>query len=263
MKMQAVALSSQRQKATTIVLCFLLSVRFLDGLLTIEFWGDNQLLFSKLYITVTFALLAFVIWLNKESISNLHIDRFFIIIFIISGALVSLWLWLSLFGFVVGVSIALIFILLETGQLIINVEKKPSILLGIVLGILPIIFIRLFFNEPSIFAQGLSNIMKNGEIVWIVIGYLWGVVYEEMLFRGMLWAFLQGRNFSNGKILVIQALLFWLCHLTLVSRISFWINVPLISLWLGFLVLRYKSLTPSTITHFAYNFIGALMKAAS
>jgi membrane protease YdiL (CAAX protease family) len=60
---------------------------------------------------------------------------------------------------------------------------------------------------------------------------------------------------SGLKILFVQALLFWIVHLNSTSRTFFWVLLPLLGLWLGFLVLRSKSLIPSISTHFVYNFI--------
>jgi membrane protease YdiL (CAAX protease family) len=121
-----------------------------------------------------------------------------------------------------------------------------------ILGILPVLLIRLPVDNLS---EHINEFVKFrlDWLLWIFIGGLWGVLYEEILFRGVLWMILRDRGYSETKILVVQAALFWLAHLNLISRSSFWVILPLFSLWLGFLVLRSKSLTPSTWVHFIYN----------
>jgi membrane protease YdiL (CAAX protease family) len=84
-------------------------------------------------------------------------------------------------------------------------------------------------------------------------------MYEELLFRGLLWMFLEKLKLSGLKILFIQALLFWIVHLNTTSRAPFWVLLPPFGLWLGFLVLRSKSLIPSISTHFVYNLIAYLI----
>ena len=89
-----------------------------------------------------------------------------------------------------------------------------------------------------------------------------GVVYEEAIFRGMLWKFLKNMQLSEPRIVLAQEFLFWLAYIRyLISNpFIFWIFVPIAGLLLGYIVLRSKSITPSTITHLLINlFYGSLI----
>jgi len=274
---------SRQGQATTIILLFLLIIRFVDGLRPQGFWTDNVVPFAYAHATIVFALLALVIFLNKSDLANLNIDRTFISFYIFSATLLSVWLglsvlgsislgiafsewiWLALFGTITSLSTVFVVFLRRTKKLTFKINQSlPSLLAGSLLGIMPVLIFRFLCTTTGLtnFSQGFLASIKTVEILWNIVFILWGIVYEEMLFRGMIWAFLRERNCGNVKILIIQALLFWLCHLNLVSTISFWFALPLISLWLGFLVLRYKSLIPSAMTHLVYNFLAVIMRAA-
>ncbi|RJP50847.1 MAG: CPBP family intramembrane metalloprotease [Anaerolineaceae bacterium] len=273
--------SHQKQVMGTSLFVLLL-IRFVDGLLPKTIWVD-KLTLSYVYVTVTFVLLALIIWLDRENLVNLNIDQTFISFFAISTILFStwfsleiigsialgiaftIWIWSALFGIVIGIIAVIVLVLRRSQKLILKANQGPiAFLKSTFFGILPVLIFRFLLNKNglSIFTQGFSEVEKTGQIAWIIVFGLWGVVFEEMLFRGMFWSFLRERNFGDGKILIIQAVVFWICHLNLISRSSFWFGLPLMSLWLGFLVKRYKSLTPSTITHFAYNFISVIMRTA-
>jgi membrane protease YdiL (CAAX protease family) len=122
------------------------------------------------------------------------------------------------------------------------------------LGVAPVLLLRLLASEPSPFIKNLF--LLNGITIFGQIFItLHSVIYEELLFRGLLWMYLENLKLSGLKILFVQALLFWIVHLNSTSRTFFWVLLPLLGLWLGFLVLRSKSLIPSISTHFVYNFI--------
>lgn len=66
--------------------------------------------------------------------------------------------------------------------------------------------------------------------------------------------FLKDLGLSDSKAFYIQAFLFSIKHINyLFSPLTFWVIVPILSLTLGYIVLRSKSLTPSTFVHVLYN----------
>ena len=86
------------------------------------------------------------------------------------------------------------------------------------------------------------------------------VAVEEIVFRGMLWLFLKGLNWSELKIIIFQAILFWLSHAysTTIDPTFFWIIAPIAGVFLGIIVWRSKSITPSTIAHVLINVLLSL-----
>jgi membrane protease YdiL (CAAX protease family) len=106
---------------------------------------------------------------------------------------------------------------------------------------------------------GSINLTK---INWVIQGTLLqggglpGIVVEEIMFRGMLWMLLKNLNFSEIKIVILQAILFWISHVYAFNNLAFfWINAPMISILLGVIVWRSKSITPSTIAHILINML--------
>jgi len=96
----------------------------------------------------------------------------------------------------------------------------------------------------------------------ILIPQLAGIVFEEVLFRGALWAYLRGLGLSEQATFYIQAILFWVSHhefLALNDPYSFWVALPIAAILWGLMTLRSKSLTLSTIGHFLFNFITQLL----
>jgi membrane protease YdiL (CAAX protease family) len=250
-----------KQRVTLWIFAVLFLIRLNSLLIPEASTGDNADTFSYFYILITFSLLAVVIWLNKANLSLLNIDTFFVYIFILAGILLFLCFGLSLLGIAAGVSVISIFNLLRTRNLIFdNKYKSVSTILIAAIGITPVILWRLLLHDLPFYIDGYFKLSAS-EVFGLIVLRTWGTVYEEMLFRGMLWMILSKWKFSNSIIVLTQALLFWVVHANSVSGFSFWVTLPIFSLWLGFLVVRSKSLVPSTIAHLAYNFTAALIEA--
>ncbi len=78
--------------------------------------------------------------------------------------------------------------------------------------------------------------------------------------------FLRDRGLAESRIVLFQAILFWLAHYHLLfdGSLSFWASLPFVSVVLGLLILHSKSLAISTSTHFLYNFlVGIFIKSVS
>jgi membrane protease YdiL (CAAX protease family) len=254
----------QKQKITFGIFVFLLLIRLINGFIPTSSWGNNVSALAYIYVLVTFSLLTIVIWLNKENLSSLNIDKYFVIFFILAGVMLFLYFGLSLLGIISALSALLIFKLLRKQQLIFDFHQKFGVIVSIsALGLLPIFLLgllALLAHIPSLYMQGFLK-LSTGAILRLVTLSIWGVVYEEMVFRGMLWMILRKLKLNDNMVIVVQALLFWIAHARLTSGSSFWINLPIFSLWVGFLVLKSKSLMPSTITHLVYNLTVTIIKA--
>jgi membrane protease YdiL (CAAX protease family) len=96
----------------------------------------------------------------------------------------------------------------------------------------------------------------------VLQSYLVLNVFEEVIFRGALWVYLRSLGLSERTTFFVQAFLFWIAHprfLFLGDWYSFWVAAPCIAILLGLLVWRSKSLTPSVLAHFLFNFISQLL----
>lgn len=240
---------SHKKITTIVILCILLLLRYSSSYLA-KLWGEYQ---DFYFILATFPFLVLVIWLNKDDLQSLHIDKPFILIFILLGILLTTTFLHSYLGIVSAAGTIFVFVSLTKQKFHVdNIGLKSSWITTTILGLIPVLLIRVIFFE-QIFRSNYYN------VGWMLTSRLWGVIYEEMVFRGILWMVLEKLKINEKNILIIQAFLFWLAHIENASKLSFWLVVPLASLWFGYLVLRSKSLTPSTISHFAYNFTAAVV----
>ena len=100
----------------------------------------------------------------------------------------------------------------------------------------------------------ISDTKISQEIHWSIVRMPF-VVIEEVIFRGLLWMFLKFLSWTDPKIIILQAVLFWLSHTyyMFANPILFWIIIPIVSILLGIMVWRYKSITSSTIAHILFN----------
>jgi membrane protease YdiL (CAAX protease family) len=238
------------------ILLILLIIRLLDIALTWLFFGSTSppTWFSALLFFFSYTLTAFLIWLKRDELGNLHIDKVFIYFYIFSGILICLFYQSGIFGLGALLISILIFIALQTNKLDFG-EVAPSYLKHryvILVGLLPFLLVFLinihFVKSISLDTQTVVAVMLNANFA--------AVVYEEVLFRAFLWGYLRNLKFSDFQALIIQSVLFWIAHwqkLASGNYFVFLIVLPLLSLLLGFVVLRSRSITQSTISHFLYN----------
>jgi len=132
------------------------------------------------------------------------------------------------------------------------------ILLTILLALAPILVFRPTLKIALDFQLFVTTFLQT------LIPQLAGIVFEEVLFRGALWAYVRGLGLSEPAAFYISAILFWVSHHEFLAQnnlYSFWVAGPLIATLLGLMTRRSKSLTPSTISHFLFNFISQLLIA--
>jgi hypothetical protein len=214
---------------------------------------NQSILFFYRY---SFILVAMVIFVNKDNLEKLNIDQSFVLIFLYGGLAYNWNLAWHYSNWQLGLATVImplfIFILRIKGLLKFGDNKSNlmRIVLVIVIGfLLGVLFIGGSFNSRK--------------IVWAIQSFLNvtpEVVVEEVMFRGMLWMFLKSQDFSDLKIVVLQAILFWLCHVnSLNSSVFFWVIVPITSVLLGLVVWKSKSITTSIIAHLLVNVLSDLV----
>lgn len=199
-----------------------------------------------LFDNYSFILVMVVIIVNRNRLKDLNIDKFFIPILLIGGmsyrwassglwlVVINLWIFFTAFLYVKG--------WLKFG------DTEP-ILLRITLVIVIAFFLCILFIIDSI------TFTKIG---WAIQWFKEGIsllIVEEVMFRGLLWMFLKNLNFSVFKIVVLQAILFWLSHVYYANDypILFWVLAPIAGIIFGIVVWRTRSITSSTIAHVLFN----------
>lgn len=255
---------TKRDYFTYLVLFILLFVRFPIAdfvlflqqfsrpfLLPINFENLRLLQNHSLQFLYGYSLIvvAIVIIANRNNLNRLNIDKSFLWVFT-WGCLAYNWgSW----------QLRLATVLLAVSVLILGVKgmlkfgDKNTNTLRMVLIIAIVFFLGILIMADSI------NFTR---IHWVIQGTLLrggslsAVVVEEIMFRGMLWMLLKDLNFSEIKIVSLQAILFWISHVYAFNNLAFfWINVPMISILLGIIVWRSKSITLSAIAHILINML--------
>lgn len=112
------------------------------------------------------------------------------------------------------------------------------------------------------FFLGLMFIINTLDATRINLAVHWSIIrmpfilVEEVIFRGLLWLFLINLGWQELKIIILQAILFWISHVyhMFTFPFLFWVIIPIISILFGIFVWKSRSLTPSTMAHILFNF---------
>lgn len=247
------------EKISNVILIFLLFVRLAGQYLPLVF-GSNT---PDWYAGIIYILTTAIVWLNRHRLTELNIDPPFIVALLLGGILYLIYLIQSV-GIFVGMAAALIYWAYHNNQLVFKNPVPTSkgtgffIFLTVVLALVPVLVVRPKPQTPLDFQIFITTFLE------IIITQLATIIFEEVLFRGALWAYVRSLGLNELAAFFIVAILFWLSHyeyLSLMSPYFFWIAVPILSILLGLISWRSKSLTRSTISHFLFNFTSALIKA--
>ena len=198
------------------------------------------------YQNYSFILVGIVIILNRSNLKKLNIDFLFMVMFFWGSVYYCrFYFWPT--GWVVAL-LLLFMIILYTKK-----EYKFGKLDCTMPWIL--LFIGIAFCLSLLFIKNPFEYTKVRYALHAFVTEFPFLAVEEVVFRGMLWMFLKDLNWSELKIIISQAILFWLFHAFYIPSdpTFFWIVVPIISILLGIVVWRTKSITTSTIAHVLIN----------
>jgi len=122
-----------------------------------------------------------------------------------------------------------------------------------IIAILILSLIIALWGQPNTkpFPSNLSTILINAFINQLS----YTSVPEETFFRGLIFSFLTMNGYKDDKAFVIQALLFWGTHLGAVNSnpISFFVLIPLSTLFITLIVRKYRMLYLSIMMHASIN----------
>ena len=249
------------EKIANVILIFLLLVRLVDQYIPLWIFGAIPDWYRHWYTGIGYILTAAIVWLNRHRLAALNIDRPFMIILILGGVFHAFLLNHGV-GTFVGITTGLIFFAYQTNQLAVNHPvpyprgTRLLIFLTILLALAPVILFQLKLKtslDLNTFITTFSGILVTNLAV---------IIFEEVLFRGALWAGVRSLGLGEQAAFYAQAILFWISHhgfLFLPNPYLFWVSIPIVAILLGLITWRSKSLTPSTIGHFSYNFISQLL----
>jgi len=207
----------------------------------LRFWGRILYGFPLLG---GFPILALVIIMNQDQLHKLNIDRFYVVLLIASGLLILI---LSLYNcFVVMALIYAVYILFSNKVKFAVIDPHVLRIFLLITGV---------FAGIAVYIIKISFPFEQESVRRFLLEVVPGTIYEEAVYRGMLYMFLIDLEMSKPKAFYIQAFLFWITHINYLLRFpfAFWIILPILSLILGYIAMRSKSLTPSTFAHLLYN----------
>jgi len=223
----------------------------LFGASTYPLWVESLRLIESwtyyLFERWSFVLVGIILIINRRVLKSLNIDEYFIAIFASSGVAFCFYYFWPLGWAAPLISIYLFILFKKREYEFVNTGLSFQ-------RIITIIAIGFFL---VLFILGLSDITKLRWEVHQSITDMPFVLVEEVIFRGLLWMFLKNLNWSEPKIVGLQAILFWLAHayFMFTDPIFFWIITPIVSILLGIIVWRFRSLTISTVAHTLLNLL--------
>jgi membrane protease YdiL (CAAX protease family) len=247
-------------KIETAILLFLLVTRLADTTLPQLIFGAEVTppWFLSLYTWIVYVLVAWLLWLNRNELSSLNIDKASIILFIVSGFLLTFFYIRDLSGWIPSIAALIILDSLRKNKFSFvgansdrSLRKHWYLPLLVLLIAVPVCLYN--FRSGYITPLNLQSVSYA-----FLEASLPSIVFEEMIFRAGLWRFLKALGIGDLWVFFIQAFFFWISHHHMLADgqlLDFWIVTPLISLILGYIVLKSKSITLSTIGHLFYNFL--------
>ena len=244
------------ESISVFILVVFLTIRVLDEIF-LEFLNSSKIFVwdANWYNSILFIAVIVVIWLNRWELQGLNVDKQFVIILIFSGLLLLLFYLPLKQGIFVGIATLFLLWLVLKDQLFFNINMSfdPFDVVFLFISLIPIITLPYSFN-----AKLYKDVLSIKTVFFAT--YLPSVVFEEFLFRGLLWMYLQKIGLTNFGVIFFQAFIFWISHHRYIDNpYVFWFVIPFESIVFGWIILRSKALTKSTIAHFLFNFLSGLL----
>jgi len=232
----------------------------LTGLVGFHEFSD---IIRYLNVILTYACVSVLLWQGTDYLEQYHMDRSTIILLVVTGIFRS-----SLnpaidgfFKFIILIFTVFIFFFLLLYWR--NIPKTKwfwvgvSLLLSLI--VLPISVIETF--QPGVFLGMQITPSLGIFLIRDIINNLSFIsLYEEILFRGILWGYLRRKDWNENKIFIGQGALFWLIHFWRIGTpITFFITIPISTLINSLLARNSNQILPSVIAHTIMNTIGPIL----
>jgi hypothetical protein len=235
---------------------------------SLNFLHNTSLAWSSTWPgTIAYLLTAFLIWWERRSLILYHLDGFALGLFLLARPLESIYLFLirdvdtgmgfpSLYS-LVGCGTALILATLLWKENCLHLRPWRRLLIWVGLGISSGLIISLGLGwlysytltpKDIYFHLSTERVFKQTFSVFIILlGHQ--VIIEEVMLRGFLWGFLKQIGWKDIIIWLFQSILAMTCGIVLINKepVSFWLVIPLVTLTLGALAWRSRSVAASML----------------
>lgn len=224
---------------------------------------ENQI-GGAIYEVGTYLLTAFLIWWERERLTESHLDTSALTLFVllrpIQTIILTYWGVESPMAFpgipsliILCASIALTISLWRSGY---KPRSFPYIARWVLLGVVTGVAMSILENYDSFHSTLTGKGMFSPAILTSAsINLLYHLGFaplnEEPLFRGFLWGMLRQAKWKERWILILQSAVFTSAHIYFASQypLTFWVFIPLAAILFGLLTLRSRTITPAILAH--------------
>lgn len=220
--------------------------------------------FNYLIAFTFYVLVIAIIWSEAKNLGEFHLDKTTLLLVAMSGFLRTN---LGIPGerYYKGA-----LFLLGLGVLLVLIKNRRNIKHAsgrwVLISVLACLFIFPISYIESFQPERYSDLNLNPDSLGLVIArrvlynMSFGSLLEEIVYRGVLWGFLQRWGWRENKIFWTQAIGFWLMHFWQVTYpITFWVTLPLGILIYSLLTRYSKQVFPSIVVHTFLNAIGPIL----
>jgi membrane protease YdiL (CAAX protease family) len=252
------------QVVTWFVLSLLLFLRIPYTFAIIYFLPIENQNGAAIYEVCTYILTLFLIWWERDSLAQFHMDKTALIMILFlrpfqtlilsywqvdsplkSPSVASLLIW--------SASIVLAISLWRSRIKLLGISASTWIWLGIgiVVGITVSILENFVSFRSMLSSNSFSSIMMKSASLALLYHLGFAPINEEPLFRGFLWGMLRQWKWKEDWILIFQAILFTSAHIYFAKQypFMFWVLIPLAALLFGVLTMRSRSIAPAIWAH--------------
>jgi membrane protease YdiL (CAAX protease family) len=250
--------SSEKMNKPILILILLLVIPF--RILIFLFFPSEPLWASTFQRVALYSLMCYFVCINRGQLRNFHLGKVSIWILLLSGVLLGIGSH-SIISLLFWIPSLILLVFYIKGRFHFQPANQPIgwFAISAIAGILvhSVIYVITALFMPSSFS---NSIPWPGliPIVAVLISQIASVVvFEEVIFRGLLWGYLESKAWDTVVILFFQAVLFWVPHVIYYSSfpITFWVVAPIMGLLLGVIAWRSHSVTACIIMHAIYNTI--------
>jgi len=234
---------------------FMLLIRFTD--VTVFNWLFNQSIpdwFKQVYSVVVYTLIFGVILLYRDHLNKINVDKQYIYLFLITGGILFIWYLPLAAGLYILLLVATIY---EFDKKKLLRHKNNHVNLSQLVTYLLIPLIPLILIVMGYISDGKELAIENQSFLnRILQANPSGVIFEEILFRGVLWMVLIELKMDQNKVVYVQGAAFWLAHYNIFldhNYYSFFITLPCVALYWGYLVKKHNSISLTALCHFVFN----------
>jgi membrane protease YdiL (CAAX protease family) len=213
--------------------------------------GFEPILDVVVYILVSAALLV-----NRHDPGALNIDPAFAAAWIAAGLLYGL-LFGGATGIVLGLVASLNLIAVAAHSFDFPAPPNISWQLWLLVGLFLLQDAAVFLLARRYGAAQNSLAIASAVFVANPIG----VLFEEAVFRGVLWSILRRASITPYAAVAMQAAAFWIMHVDYLRSkpLTFWVFLPISALLLGLIAWKGKSIMATSSLHYVHNLIVALL----